>query len=504
MGKCLFRDVSVIFLFLNSKPNNILKKDKNVISVLSLNPYMPNWCIKVRCTNKGPIRHYTGKNNRSDGKVCSVDLLDKDGTEIVATMFNAAVDKFYDVFGKDKLFYIEGGRVQVNENKKYSHIKNDYRILLNEFSTVCPTFDDNSMYRISYNFMNISSIEKIREGDFVDIIGIVIKCNDLKNIISKKHNKCLSKRTFSILDKTGKIDVSLWGTVAEQIKNKFEKYPIVAFKACSVSNFNGKTLSSGSYCINPNVSKTAELQLWLNRLFSRFGDDCNLNDLKDSELNIKSLTKLGLVCYDKNVNRINFGQLVNDINFNIMNDLVDKEGNKIISKKTNEPIKPSIFFDIKGKITAISHSPDRPPWYKAATEPDSNGFYPKVIGNGDGTYLAASVSKIYNSYVPRYILRFCVSGFNGQKWMTAFHDVAEIILGVDATIIENHLKNNELDKYSNVFNNALFKTYIFRVKARKDCYQDSDRTRYDVVSITKLDIKKEIVYLKSKIKNMIR
>jgi ssDNA-binding replication factor A large subunit len=61
-----------------------------IYPVTALSPYMNRWTIKVRVTKKGDVKTYT--NAKGDGKLLSVDLLDAQGGEIRATMFNEQVD----------------------------------------------------------------------------------------------------------------------------------------------------------------------------------------------------------------------------------------------------------------------------------------------------------------------------------------------------------------------------------------------------------------------------
>jgi replication factor A1 len=49
---------------------------RRVYPLVSLNPYQGNWTIKVRVTNKGPLR--TFRNAKGEGSVFNVELTDED------------------------------------------------------------------------------------------------------------------------------------------------------------------------------------------------------------------------------------------------------------------------------------------------------------------------------------------------------------------------------------------------------------------------------------------
>lgn len=87
----------------------------------------------MRVTKKDSMRHY--HNQKGDGKLFGLDLLDKEGTEIRAVCFNEAADKFYGVFEKDKVYIISRGSVRL-ARKGFSHITNDYSITLNQVFVV--------------------------------------------------------------------------------------------------------------------------------------------------------------------------------------------------------------------------------------------------------------------------------------------------------------------------------------------------------------------------------
>jgi replication factor A1 len=54
--------------------------------ISALNSFSMDWRIKARVLKKPPIRTY--KNAKGEGQILTVDLIDRDGTMIQATMFN--------------------------------------------------------------------------------------------------------------------------------------------------------------------------------------------------------------------------------------------------------------------------------------------------------------------------------------------------------------------------------------------------------------------------------
>jgi len=101
--------------------------------VSSLNPYQKRWRIKVRVTAKNAVRHF--HNARGEGKVSSVDLLDQEGGEIVASMFNGAVDRWWPVLRKGRVYLVSRGVITM-ARKKFTHIRNDYAITLSADAVV--------------------------------------------------------------------------------------------------------------------------------------------------------------------------------------------------------------------------------------------------------------------------------------------------------------------------------------------------------------------------------
>jgi len=141
------------------------------------------------------------------------------------------------------------------------------------------------------------------------------------------------------------------------------------------------------------------------------------------------------------------------------------------------------YFTVVATITTISHSQDKKPWYEANPDlNDQTAKNAKVQSMGDGTWRCDKNGKVYNSYIPRYILRFCATDFSGNIWMTAFNEAAEKILKVPATDAER-LLSTDTEAYDRLFKEATFKKYVFKCRAFSDYYEDSARVRYDCIGV---------------------
>jgi len=158
------------------------------------------------------------------------------------------------------------------------------------------------------------------------------------------------------------------------------------------------------------------------------------------------------------------------------------------------------YFSISATITSISHSQDRPPWYKACPDEKENKY--KVVEDGNGGWYCSRNNKRYDTYEPRWIIRFCANDFSGQQWMSAFNDQATSVLnGKSAREAEEYLLHGQQDEYEKIFQNACFHKHIFRVRAKSDTYQDERKVRFDVVGVQPMDINVECRDLITKIKD---
>jgi len=432
--------------------------EQNIRPVSSLNPYQSTWRIKVRVTKKDTMRHY--HNQKGDGKLFGLDFLDKDGTEIRAVCFNETADKFYGVFEKDKVYIISRGSVRL-ARKGFSHITNDYSITLNNDSEVVQV-EDSSIQSQKYNFVQIAGIEQVEPKQFVDVIGVVTEVGPLSTIMSNKTQKEIKRRNLKIADQSAKIDITLWADDADNFdEHKLATNTVVAFKGAKVSDFGGRSLSaSGLIDINPDRAESTQLMQWIQQ--------CGGN-VADQQLRSVTMGRDGV---SANAPRLTFAE-VKEM----------KLGEDLSSAADR---KKADYFTVVATITTISHSADKKPWYEANPDLNCDAKNAKVQSMGDGTWRCDKNGKVYTSYVPRYILRFCATDFSGNIWLTSFNEAAEQILKVPATEAERLLSSDPA-AYDRLFKEATFRKYVFKCKAFSDYYEDSARVRYDCVAVQLAD-----------------
>ena len=152
--------------------------------IASLNPYQNKWTIKARITNKAEIKNYNSA--KGAGKLCSIDLLDNQGGEIRATMFNEQVDAFYPILEKGAVYIISGGSIK-QANKKFSHLKHEYEITFNSTTRIeRVAVDTGDIKQMVYEFVSIADIASKAKEDIVDVLAVVVQVGDLTSFLTKR------------------------------------------------------------------------------------------------------------------------------------------------------------------------------------------------------------------------------------------------------------------------------------------------------------------------------
>jgi len=431
---------------------------KNVFPIVSLTPYQNRWTIRARITSKSNIR--TWSNSRGEGKLFSVDLVDESG-EIRATGFNNVVDKYYDMLEQGKVYYFTKGSLKT-ANKKYTSLKNDYEMSLNDDTLIEPCLEECDLPSVQYNFMPIKDIEQVNKDSIIDIIGVVKLASEVSQITTKATNKQVSKRDITIVDQSkAAIRATLWGQDAENFSEYASRFPVLAIKGAKVSDFGGRSLSipsSSNFSINPDIPEAHTLRGW----YDNGGADEQTSSLSGQG----SGDSMGGTY--KTIAQI-------------------KEENLGAGEKAD-------FFNVRASIVFLKKENCL---YQACPGAECN----KKVNEENGQYRCEKCDRTYPDFKYRLMLQSNIADHTGNQWITSFQDSAEVILGTKSDQLGKLREENE-NEFDKIFSDASFTPFILKVRAKHETYQDESKLKCVTVAANPIDYKRECNRLIGEIKQL--
>lgn len=430
-------------------------------AIANLSPYHNRWAIKARIINKSEIKRFA--NVKGEGKLFSCTCIDSTG-EIRMTAFGEAVDKFFDLIIEGQVYYISNAQVKIA--KRQFGVRNEYEIHLEPSSVVNLARDAGEIPSLKFAFVPIAQITALEKDATCDVIGIIKEAGDLGSITTKTTQKQLSKRDITLLDTSGcSIRVTLWGAQAEQFHDA-GNYPIMAIRGARVSDYNGRTLStlsSSTIVMNPDMREAHELRGWF-----------DAQGIHQESRSISMAASMG-------------GGLASA-----------KDDRKTISQIKDDHLgqgdKPD-FFSLPATIVYIKS--DATVSYTACP---TDGCNKKVTEEGPNMWRCEKCSRVYDRCDHRYILSLQVADHTGQTWLNAFNETGEQLLGKTAEELY-YLRQSDEAAYGNVFKEALFKSYMFRIRAKQENYQGEMKLRCNILAALPISPEDECKYLLDKIEN---
>ena len=453
--------------------NNIPMEEDAYTSLKQLTTFSRDFIIFIRVTKKSEIKTFETRNNNmnssNQGKLFYFIVLDRDGNEMQCTCFNKAVDKFYDVIEEDQLYEIKGGYVKLND-KKYTRIKSDYKIVLDENSKITKKLDNGTIKKNNMSIIRIKDIQNMNLYSIVDLCVVVLSVGEKMIKNTRNGSQPLKKIVVGDVSKY-KIEISLWRVHSDtQVKTG----DILLINNVKVGEYKGRTLTTfDETCIKINPSETNEY----------------VKELKDF------------------INNNELGEFLDlENNSEIKNEKYKEENENFCSVHIRDVLESLDDFEdvhslskITATVTQILHNEKN--YYMGCSDKNCKRKL-KLEGDSD-EYICPNCRKTTKTPTYYYTLSLRVKDASTEYWIDIFGKTAESIMKCTAEEYKEFLYNRDEEKLKELTQGIEFKVFNFWVKPKLQTYNTISKKRLYAYRIEPYDEKKEahklIKYLQKEI-----
>ncbi|KAF2639903.1 replication protein-like protein A 70 kDa DNA-binding subunit [Massarina eburnea CBS 473.64] len=436
----------------------------NLYPIEGLSPYAHKWTIRARCTHKTEMK--TWHNAKGEGKLFSVNLLDDTG-EIRATGFNDAAERLHPIFEEGTVYYISTPCRVSLAKKAFSNLPNDYELQFERDTEVEKAHDQENKPQIRYNFTKIGDLDSVEKETTIDTIGVLKEVGEVNTITSQKTNKDFTKRDLILADDSQtSVKLTIWGQQAQAFDAPLES--IIAFKGVKVSDFGGKSLSllsAGNMTTDPDIDEAHKLRGWFNAVGQSavFSTHANLSSGTGGS---KQVSK-------------------------VISDIVTEE-----TYMQDE----ASYFSLKASVIFVKNTTFA---YPACSSTQPKVCNKKVIEEEPGAWRCENCQVVWPEPKYRYVLSLNVADHTGTMWLNCFDEAGQIVVGMDANTLmkmKNDDEENGTQNFTAAMMDATCRSFNFRVRAKKEIYNDQPKPRYTVLNIAPLNYAQEANKLSQLIK----
>ena len=408
-------------------------------SLKQLTTFSRDFIILIRVTKKSEIKTFESRSNAmgtNQGKLFYFIVLDRDGNEMQCTCFNKAVDKFFDIIEEDQTYEIKGGYVKLND-KKFTRIKSDYKIVLDENSKITKKIDNGTIKKNNMNIVKIKDIQNMNLYSIVDLCVVVLNVGEKMIKNTRNGPQPLKKIVVGDISKY-KIEMSLW-RVHSDTNVKFGD--ILLINNVKIGEYKGRTLTSfDETCIKINPPLTNEYVKELDEFIQKY-------DIKNEFLDLENNTEMKQETKEENEN-------YNSVHIrDVLESLDEYEDVKDLSKVT-------------AIVTQILHNEKN--YYLGCA--DRNCKRKLKLENDSDEYICPNCRKSTKTPTYYYTLSLRVKDASTEYWIDIFGKTAESIMKCTAEEYKNILESRDAEKLRELTHKVEFKVFNFWVKPKIQTY----------------------------------
>ena len=450
---------NVSYIYTPISQLNSQNKMGNVILLDQINTFSKNFSIIVRVLNKTELIPYVTK---SHGVYLSVFVIDSSNHEMEIKVFNSGAEKAFKLLEEKLVYKISGLYVKLND-KRYSAIKSDYCLYLEDNFSIEKLPEDPNIKLYSYTFTKIDHLQGLSNSTMVDIVAKVLRESELSKK-NTKHGEMDFKKIYIGDNTKHEVEVTLWGEQAK-LEHCKENMDIFIFKHLVLSEFNGcKTLTTSKKTFMYQDSQLNEVKQ-LTKFFATYsgGEFTSLSkphksvETKFENFNYTSLESI----YDQIKDMCQDSTITSNIN-NINNQF--QESLNIDKKRV---------FKVKAQILNFTHSEKN--FYVGCTE------CRKKSKDTTFTYTCINCNKYHEKPHYIYFFRFYIKDNTRDCMVDALGEVANDILGMTAEEYRNTLIENDCSKFDEIFPNLERKQMNFLLKPKFDYFNGETCVKINLV-----------------------
>ena len=448
---------------INKNENSSMPMEEDAYTSLKqLTTFSRDFIIFIRVTKKSEIKTFETRNNNmnnsSQGKLFYFIVLDRDGNEMQCTCFNKAVDKFYDIIEENQLYEIKGGYVKLND-KKYTRIKSDYKIVLDENSKITKKIDNGIIKKNNMTIIRIKDIQNMNLYSIVDLCVVVLSVGEKMIKNTRNGSQPLKKIIVGDVSKY-KIEISLW-RVHSDTKVKFGD--ILLINNVKIGEYKGRTLTTfDETCIKINPPETNEYVKELedfiakNELNGEFLDLENNSDIKNEKNREENENYCSVHIRD------------------VLESLDDYEDVQNLSK-------------ITATVTQILHNEKN--YYMGCS--DRNCKRKLKLEEDTDEYICPNCRKSTKTPTYYYTLSLRVKDASTEYWIDIFGKTAESIMKCTAEEYKDFLQNRDEKKLKELTQGIEFRVFNFWIKPKLQTYNTISKKKLYAYRIERYDEQNE-------------